>query len=619
MATEYLLEHYRVKRIHNIRDFVYRVDLKEDFSSTDLALLLNFLTDETFFWVENGFLHSTSDVDWPSLLPEEVKKAVNNIEPIKEGYLAESKLPFYTTFALFTADFNKIFSPNFKANPLFKRLRKRTKEGWNLSRWMKFTHDFALNYKFTDNNFEYQTRRWFAVKPDGLGFLTFALKSGVEINGNIEEFLSFFDNETLKNDFAYRVKGSYRIGRLKEISPEGLFTLIFDGNFESDVPKDKVIPIFLPNRFSWKEKDKSGLLKALRLTPKVLCKYRELLLEELNRLLEPFMVRLEEATPRWEKWEISPYVVVDKPIPQEEVANYILSGGKVYNAPFESLKLNIVDLVLKSEKNKKLLREAKTKLIEDLNDFFEKIGVKFQFSEPIFDKKLKEWTLKTVEPLKEFLRENTTNLQKANFNIVLVLQPESFPNVIRIIPVWKEIERTLKGTKFQLVTDRGLKVFFKSQKEETKQKFLLELLKEIFKTNGGSLFILDEPMPFARVIVETEKGYEMYNPFGELLEITQTPKVEKDDVLISYSRKGEKETVFVENYYTPTALKVKEGDCSNSQVGVAFKVRKTKVYTVLKRNNPFGYKVAYGIELDERLDTGEVIDTLFKLTKLKAL
>jgi len=93
MAYEYTTQAYRVKRIHNIRDFVYKVSLEGDLSLTDLALVLNSLTDEAFFWVEgNEFLHATNEIDWEKLLPEGLKGAVRSYELVREGYLEESKL-----------------------------------------------------------------------------------------------------------------------------------------------------------------------------------------------------------------------------------------------------------------------------------------------------------------------------------------------------------------------------------------------------------------------------------------------------------------------------------------------------------------------------------------------
>jgi len=621
MTVEYFIETFRVKRLHNIRDFAYKLDLSPEVSAADLALLLNSLTEDAFFWSKNNILHSTSEVNWPELLPEEVKSYIKGYEKVREGYLEESNLPYYATFALFAADFNRVLSPNFKANPLFKRLRRRTKEGWNLSLWMKFLHEFSINYKFKEEDYEYQIWRWFAVKPEREGFLTFAIKGGIEINGNLEEFFQYFDGETLKRSFVFRVRGSYRIGRLREITPEGLFKLVFDGEIESSVPKDKVIPIFLADSFGWKEKDRSGLLKHLRLTPKVLCKYRELLAEAVDKLLEPYMVKLSFEPLRWDEVKVSPFVVVDKPVPEKEVIDYIFEEKKVYNTPFDRLEVNFVDLVLKSEKNKKLLKDSKQDFIENLTGFLKDVGVETSVNELIFDKKLKKWNLKTIQPVLEFLKGHLENLKKVNFNLIVVPQPENLSEIIKVIPVWNVIKKTLKGTKTFLITDRSLKVFFKSQKLETKRKILFEVLVELFRANGGSLFILDEPLSFGRVIVETEDGYEIYNIFGELLDVVETVEVGEEDLLVSYSGLKNENTVRLEKYYAPAAVKrnLEENRCLNAEKGISFNLGKKGSYLVLSEEIPFGYKPANGVRVGENLNLKEVEETLLKLSKVRKL
>ena len=329
MVFEYKTTTFKVKRIHNIRDFSYRVE--GNINLTDLALFLNSQTDEAFFWTEGELLHSTSDIDWLELLPEELKEEIKSTKRVKEGYLAQSELSKYTAFALFAADFNKVLSPNFKANPLFRKLRRRTKEGWDLSRWLKFLHELGLNQKAERKGIEYQIWRWFAVNPDGFEYLTLAPKGGIAINKTLKELTKDFTPEVLKKFFAFRVKGTYRVGRLKEIGEEAL--LLFDGGFEAKVPLELLIPIYLPFGKSWRDKDRLGLLKASRLRPNVFCRYWNTLLEAVNKLLEPFMVKLEEANLRWDKVEFPEYVVVDKPIPEGEVINYIFEERKGLQCP----------------------------------------------------------------------------------------------------------------------------------------------------------------------------------------------------------------------------------------------------------------------------------------------
>ena len=619
MAYEYTTQVYRIKRIHNIRDFVYKVELEGDISLTDLALLLNSLTDEAFFWVEgNEYLHATSEVDWVGLLPEELKGSVKKAERIREGYLEESKLPLYTAFALFAADFNKVLSPNFKANPLFRKLRRRTKEGWNLSLWFKFLHETGLNYKFEEDGIEYQVWRWFAVKPERFEYITLAFKGGVAINRPFGEFVKDFDPETLKKYFAFRVKGSYRVGRLKELKGETAL-LQFDGGFVSEVPTDRLVPIYIPLGRGWKDKDRSGLLKHLRLTPKVICKYVELFGEAMNQLLEPFMVKLEKSEPSWEKVEVSPYVVVDRPVEEERVLEYIFEERKVYSTPEGELKINLIDLVLKGEKNKKLLRDAKADFVENLKLFLNDIGVSVEVRELVYDKKVKLLTREAAKEVEEFLKEHGGELSEASLNIVLIPEAESLTENILSLAGVEHLKRSLKGTKYHLLTDRVVKVFFKSQKKETKREILFEVLKTLFKLNGASLYILDEPLPIGSTALKTERGYEIYNLFGELLEIREEPPSVEDGVVIASERfEREKGAIAVDKWTTPYAIKreIESGRCLSAERGIAFDLLKSKALTVLDKGIPFDYKTAYGVEITEDLDLNEVKKALVQLSKV---
>ncbi len=618
MTAEYFTQTFRVKKIHNIRDFAYRLDLKDNVDISDLALLLNSLTGDAFFWSEGNILHATSPLEWLELLPEKIKESIKSIEKVKEGYLEERKLPLYTAFALFVVDFNKVLSSNFKTNPLFKKLRRRTRKGWNFNLWMKFLHEFSINYKFTEENFEYRIWRWFGVKPEPEIFLTLSFQSGVEITGETELFFKFFDEKTLQEDFIFRIRGTYRIGRLKKISPEGLFTLIFDGGIQSSVPKERVIPIFWANRFNWREKDRSKILNHLRLTPKVICKYKDLLVEAINKLLEPYMVQIKTEDLKWERIKVSTNVVVDIPVPEHEVVDYIFDNRKVYNAPFERLKVNLVDLALKSEKNKKLLRDSKKDFLENLTSFLTDLRVEVQIREIVFDKKLKEWNLETAKPAIEFLEKNLKILKEADFNIVVVPQPEKFSQLIRIIPVWNLFKKTLKETKSYLITDRSLKVFLKSQKRETKRRILFNLLKELFKLNGGSLYILDEPLPYGKIFVETDRGYEVYNLFGEPLETSEKIKMGEEDLLISFKGLKNDRTVFVDKLNTSIAIKrnLEDNRCLNAEKGIAFNLGRKSSYLVLSKETPFGYKKAFGIRIGENLNLQEVLKSLLNLSKI---
>ncbi len=617
MVHEYITESFKIKRLHNIRDFSYKVDLSGDISLADVALLLNGLTDESFFWTEGKLLHSTGDIDWPSLLPEEVKGSIVSHERVKEGYLEQSKLGSYTAFALFAADFNRVLSPNFKANPLFRKLRRRTKEGWNLSLWMKFLHEFSINYKLEKENFEYQLWRWFAIKPFAGERIVFSVKGGIAVNGDTERFLNDFDIDTLREFFAFRVRGSYRVGRLAAVEGENLFRLVFDGGFESLVPAERLVPVFLPYGLDWKEKDRDGFLKRLRLTPKILCKYRELFTEVVNRLLEPYMVKLETASGRWEEVKVSPYVVVDKPVPENEVIDYIFEERKVYSNPFERIRINFVDLYLKSEKNKKLLKDAKADLKENLELFFRDLGTEVEFFETLLGKKVKDWTLEGGKAVLEFLQKERETLENFDLNLVVVPFPERVSDFMKILPLYRGISKTLGGVRHLLLTDRSLKVFYKTQKRETKRRLLFEVLKVLFKANGGSLFVLDEPLPFGRVAVERGGRFEVYNLFGELLEEASDFEPSEEDVVISFRKEGGR-VITLDGRTVPPALKreLDTGRCSNAERGIVFGSTKVSKIAVLEREVPFGIKEAFPVKVGDALEPSEALKAIFEISKV---
>ncbi|RTZ60349.1 MAG: hypothetical protein DSZ31_02250 [Gammaproteobacteria bacterium] len=614
---EYTTQVFTVKRIHNIRDFYYEVETSEVLSLTDLALYLNAISENSFFWTEGKYLHATSDEDWLNLLPQEVRGEIKTVREVKKGYLSQSELSRYTAFALFTADFNRVFSPNFKANPVFKKLRKRTKEGWNLSGWMKFLHELSLNYKFEREGIEYQIWRWFAINPQEGEYLIFAFKGGISINKTLKEISQKFDGKTLKKFFAFRVKGTYRVGRLKELKGEEL-TLTFDGGFESTVPTEKVIPIFIPPPdWGWREKDRTQLLKHLRLRPKVVCTYEETITEVINKLLEPYMVKIQKADLRGERIETSSYLVVDNPIEENGVGEYIFEERKVYNAPFESLKLNFVDLCLKSEKNKKLLRDAEKDLLENLKLFLKDIGVSLEINRLTFDKKLKKFDLEVAGEVIQFFEENKGSLENADFNLVLIPFAEFVTENIYALPLVERIKETLSGLNYHLLTDREVKVFFKTQKVATKRRVLLEVLREIFKSKGGSLYILDEPLPFGKVAIETEKGFEIYNLFGELLGIEKEFTPEEEDLLVTFNpEKLGKNVVLLDGWTTPYALKGEGKNCQSAERGVAFPVNSSTSVVVLTKKTPYDYKTAFTIKVGDNLDTAEVEKTLVDLSKV---
>jgi hypothetical protein len=624
MVYEYEIDLLKVKRIHNVRDFAYKVE--SNIPLIDLALYLNSLTDEAFFWAENNILHSTGEVDWLNLLPEEIKKEIKEIEKVKEGYLEQSKLGQYTAFVFFVADGNRILVSNFKANPVFKKLRKRTKEGWNLSLWLKFLHDLGLGYKYKEENIEYQIWRWFSTIPEGdiLNITTFG---GISVNKPLSEIFDNLTPEVLKKYFRFRIKGTYRIGKILEINPEnGEATITFDGiDGSSTVPLDRLFPIFLPHLVgkSWNDKDRSGLLKHLRLTPKVKCKYFPVLIEVLNRLLEPYMVKVEPHQPRWEKVNYSTNVVVDKPIKAnrwEDIVSYIFEERKVYNAPFDKVSIAFVDLYLKSEKNKKLLKDSKRDFIENLKLFFGDLNIKTEIKEFIFNRKIKVWDKKALNDVVKYLRHIKEELQEADFSLVLIPEPEFITQFIKQLPLLENLKELLKDINFKFITDREIKTFYKTQKVETKRKLLFGYIKEIFKTKGGTLFILDEPLPYGKVAIKTNKGYEIYNLFGEFLGIEREFKPSDEEILIIFNSEdaGKLGTIFLNKEYTPIVVKreYESGVCYNSEEGIIFQISPRRGYLVLRRNYNFGFSSASKIEVGEDLNLNEAAKTVLELKKI---
>jgi len=628
MAFEYTTDIFKIKRIHNIRDFAYKVELK-DINTAELALLLNNLTDEAFFWEEGQILHATSEIDWSSFLPEDLKEKIVAVEKVHEGYLPQSKLPKYTAWALFAADFNKVWTPNFKANPVFRKLRRRTKEGWNLSLWMKFLHEFSLKYKVEIEGLEYQVYRWFGVMPEDTDYLTLSFKGGIIINSTFDRLASKFNKEAVLKYFKFKVRGTYRVGTPVDVDfDKKELKLTFD---ESEniftVPFERAFPIYIPeNGLDWDEKDRTGLLKNLRLTPKVICHYMPTLVAVINQLLEPYMVQIEHLNPSWEEVKYSPNVVIDKPVNgenPEELLEYIFEERKLYNVPFNELNIVSIDLALKSEKNKKLLRDAKKDFFENLALFFGDIGVKVNLQEEIFDKKIKEWNISSAAEIKEFLNGLREKLEKADYGFVIIPQREKLTEHIEMLPLLEEIKQTLKGLKVSLLTDREIKVFFKSDKKETKRKILFKYIKEIVETNGGAVYILDEPLPFGRVAVEEEDHYRVYNLFGEPVEVVKEFVPQEEDLLITYDPKkvNNNRTVLLDREHAPVALKkeIESGRCLNAEKGISYNLLRWKGYLVLDRALRFGHKTAVGVKVSEDLNLKEVEKALLELSKVREL
>jgi hypothetical protein len=605
---------FNIKRIHNIRDFAYEVSLPEDISVGDLALLLNSLTGEAFFWPEGeNVLHATSDVDWLSLLTEELKDEIKIEKVLKEGYLEQSKLPLYTAFALVVADVNRLLTDNFKANPLFKRLRKKTKEGWNLSLWQKFVHNFSLGRKEkTKEGLELQVWRWFDPIVENSETLSLPLKAGIEINAPFERIARYFDGETLKRFFAFRVRGSYRVGYAEELDFEKKeMVLNLGGVYKTRIPFEKAAAIFLPDRDkgSVKRTDRLKLLKHLKLPVKVICQYTDLINDAVNTLLEPYMVSLSEISPRGERTRTSTSVVVDKPVALSEVELYILQTGKVYSNPFEStVRINLVDLAERSEKNKKLLRDAKKLLLERLEGFFDKLGLKPEIKTHIWGEKVKTWTIHIWPQVEEFLKSLEGDLKGADFTLVLLPEGDDIEKRLFLLPLWKRIEKELATYGGKIIGDDWLKLFLKTAKEEKRVKMLFEILRELFLLKGGALYILDEPLPFGRVAVEGENGYRIFNLFGEPVGFEPDFEPAAEDLIITKRPAGK--GVFFDAASKPQTVRVESG-CLPPPVGTYFPLGNNPVYII---SEPEPEAVALRFSSDAEIS--DVARTVLELKKL---
>jgi hypothetical protein len=329
------------------------------------------------------------------------------------------------------------------------------------------------------------------------------------------------------------------------------------------------------------------------------------------------MVKLEKDFPRPQEIEPSTHVVVDKPVEYRYVVDYIFEERKVYNAPFEELKINLVDLCLKSEKNKKLLKDSKKDFVGNLQLFLNDINIKTEVGEIIFDKKVKNWDLTVWKDLEGFINDNLETLKGANFNIVVIPYAEKLHENIYSLPLWEKLKQALKGTKLMLITDREIKTFYKTQKKETKRKILFEVLREVFKTNGGSLYILSEPLPLSSVTVETERGFEVYNLFGELLEIKEQTPSGEDIVVVKRGEVAQNNEIVLNPRVAPPVVKreIESNQCSNTSLGISLSLDGKNIISVLRKAD-FGYSFGDWISYDLEAHPEDIVKTLLELQKI---
>jgi len=342
----------------------------------------------------------------------------------------------------------------------------------------------------------------------------------------------------------------------------------------------------------------------------VLCQYTELLREALNRLLEPYMVALSEYTPRVEVEKPPAEVVVDKPLPRSEAPLYVYETGKVYSNPFsDRVRLLFINLFERSEKNKKLLRDAKGKLLEDLRGFFEKNGQTLEVEEVLWDKKVKSWNIYTLREVSEFLNTLREKVEGADYTLALIPEVESLGERVFYLPFAEGVKRFFENLKGSVITDAFLKLYLKTAKEERRAELFLRVLREMFVANGGAPFILAEPLPFGRVFLERGGRFLVLNLFGEPVGTAESPEATEEDLVVTFSPRSGALYLDRKNYLEAVRT---DDRCDNPPTGAHFAVGSTKGYAVL-RNAPFGHAPADGLVLPEGVSLPDGVKTLLSL------
>ena len=602
---------FRLKKIHNIKDYVYKIYFKEENKNLwDLIFYLNSRYRDFFFWEYNGLIHSTGEINWEEILTE---FPIEKIEKVWEGYIAPELLPIYTQQALFFTDYNKLLSPNFKVNPIFKKLRKRTKKGWNLSLWQKFVDKLSLNFKYQEvreegEEIEYQVIRWFETER-AENFLILKLLSGIQINLNLAQIGEKFSEEVLKNYFSFRIKGTHRIGKLVNLREKEALIYFEELKNSFFIPLEKLYPIFIPKNLSWKDKDKTELLKHLRILPQTLCRYLELFEEILNQILEPFMIRVENVELSWQPIKTSPYVVLGKErVNYSELLSVFFEKYEVYKKPQKDIKIKVLDLTLKSEKNKKLLRSAKETFLSNLEEIFKNLKLNWVIEEVIYPHKIKVWeNYKVVLPsILEFLKHE---LSPEAFNIVIIPYAEKITEYMERLNVFYQLNKLLKPHKGMLLFDRKIKIFFKTRKEETKKIILFEILNEVFKAFEGQIYVLDEPLPFDMVAIEKEeKYYEIYNLIGELIEITDKFSPSPKDLLITSSTQK-----FGSNIVNLQKGSFVLKECENLGIGWGADLGHRTSLVTLPSKEDFGLRIFNKIQIPKEQNRDLIKKTIYSL------
>jgi len=134
------------------------------------------------------------------------------------------------------------------------------------------------------------------------------------------------------------------------------------------------------------------------------------------------------------------------------------------------------------------------------------------------------------------------------------------------------------------------------------------------------LFILDEPLPFGRVAVKTEKGFEIYNLFGELLEIREEFQPGEEDLVITTGNVGEN-TVSLNLQVSPPIIKesFEEKRCYNGEKGIYFDLFKSKTYAAVSGKTPFEILEGWGVAVGENVELNEALKTVIEISKVADL
>jgi len=127
-------------------------------------------------------------------------------------------------------------------------------------------------------------------------------------------------------------------------------------------------------------------------------------------------------------------------------------------------------------------------------------------------------------------------------------------------------------------------------------------------------------LPFGKVAVETERGFEIYNLFGELLEVKEEFKPEEEDLLITAQRVG-KNTASIDRWVRPPIIKesFEENRCLNGEKGVYFELLKSRTYAAVSGKTPFEILEGCGVSVGENVELSEALKAIVQISKVADL